>query len=107
MFSVRQVYDAPEIEITKELIRGALKRYWTVSVFAGDKWTIEKSRSSRDIFKAMFLAETEKLRFRTMIGKFVGDIVLCYGDGEDVIFDWSNRYEIKELVASIRGVPLQ
>jgi len=55
----------------------------------------------------MFLAETEKLRFRTMIGKFVGDIVLCYGDGEDVIFDWSNRYEIKELVASIRGVPLQ
>ena len=58
----------------RRLVREGLKRYYTVSVSDGESWAIEGSRDERQIFAAMFVSDIEKLRFRTMIGKFVGDV---------------------------------
>ena len=87
-----------EIHIVKKLVRAGLRRYWTVSIFSRNEWVIEKSRKEREIFRKMFTADVEKVRFRTMIGKFVGDVMLLYGLGDGVITDWSHRHDINAVV---------
>jgi hypothetical protein len=96
--------------LCKRLVREGIKRYYTVSVSNGERWAIERSRDEQQIFGAMFVGEIEKLRFRTMVGKFVGDVTLVHSEGENVIYDWTNRYEINQLVAAVKGsndLPLQ
>ena len=90
--------DPAGVKLAKRLVHVALDRYYTVSVQSGPDWTIERSRSARDIFKAMFLEEPERLRFRTMLGKFVGDVMIVYSFGEDAFVDWSNKQDIKMLI---------
>ena len=89
--------------LSRRLVREGLKRYYTVSVADGERWRIERSRDEQQIFAAMFVSDIEKLRFRTMVGKSVGDVTLVYSEGENVIYDWTNRYEIDQLVAAVKG----
>ena len=38
-----------------------------------------------------------------MIGKFVGNVTLLHGEGENVFYYWTDRYEINQLVAAVKG----
>ena len=89
--------------LCRRLVREGLKRLYTVSVSDGERWGIERSREERQIFAATFVSDIEKLCFRTMIGKFVGDVTLVRGEGENVIYDWTDRFEINQLVAAVKG----
>ena len=97
--------DPIEVRLSKTLVYKALDRYYTVTVQRhGDgRLLIEKCRNSNAIFKVMFKSDIDLVHFRTMLGKFVGDVLLVYSFGEDVIADWSNRHEIKTLIAETKN----
>ena len=88
--------------IFEKLIRAGLDAGYVVSVFNGEDWSVERSRDELEIFAAALLvSDLVKLRFRTMVGKFVGDVVLVFGDDDNVIADWTDNFETNKLMRRV------
>lgn len=90
--------------IYEKLIRRGLEAGYVVSIFDGQEWSVERSRNETEILAARIsVTDFTKIRFRTMIGKFVGDVVLIYVDNDDVIADWTDNSATDELMRELLG----
>jgi hypothetical protein len=87
-----------ERKICSQLVREALNRDYTVSVYDGEEWPLKRSTSHRAILAAMFSTDSDTLRFHDSSGMSLGSVLLIYGNGEDVIFDHSDNPATNALV---------
>jgi len=91
-----------EDPIHQKLIRRGLEAGYVVSIFDGEDWSVERSRDEAEILAAcLSVSNFIKIRFRTMVGKFVGDAVLIYGDGDNVISDWTDNFDTNALMRDV------
>ena len=89
-----------EQPIARRLVSNALLKGYTVSVNDGEEWTVKRSTHKPTIVGAMFSTDSDTLRFRRSDGSPVGSVILIYGNGEDVIADYSANPDIEHLVES-------
>jgi hypothetical protein len=76
-----------EYRICTKLIARVLAGPYTLSVFDGEEWVLKDSKDMAQILAVMFSGESDKLRIRTLLGKFVGDIA-----------NWTDNQDTNELI---------
>jgi len=93
-----------ENPIYRKLIHKGLEAGYVVSIFDGENWSVERSRDETEILAARHsVPDFTKIRFRTMVGKFIGDVVLIDVDDDDVVADWTDNFATNELAKEILG----
>jgi hypothetical protein len=95
--------DPVEVELCQKLVKKGLAAGYRISVYDGEDCVRYASVREAEILEVLFETKLTKLRFLTPIGKHVGDVVLIYGNGEDVISHWSDNVAINELIEQVIG----
>jgi hypothetical protein len=86
-----------ECAIARALIACGLKRGWSIDVFDGEEFTLRKSRDGEAIFKALATTDQDVLRFHDG-DRRIGNVLLIWGNGCDLVSDCSDYPEIVELI---------
>jgi hypothetical protein len=92
-----------EQPICKRLVTKALEAGFTVSVYDGEEWALKRSTNKAEIVAAMFSTDCDTLRFRAADGTVIGSVALIYGNGAEVISDYSDKPVIEQLVNAAQG----
>lgn len=97
-------YTTPtERRITRALITAGLKRGWTVSVYDSaegeGQWTVKRATDLATVTDALATTEGDVLHFTNADERGIGQVVLIWGNDEDVISDCSDNAAIAEIVA--------
>ena len=87
-----------EMRICNRLVRNALAKGYLISVYDGEEFALKRSASYAAIKSAMFSTDSDQLVFRRADGTKAGVVLLIYGNGEDVISDYSDNEETNTLV---------
>lgn len=80
---------ATELKITTRLIDAALAHELLVSVNDGENTTVSRSADRAEIIKAMCSTEQDQITLWTSPVDRIGTIYLIYGNGAEVISDYS------------------
>lgn len=87
-----------EQKIAKQIITDAIAAGYLISVDDGGEVVIKRSRNKAEIVAAMFSTDSDTLTIRKADGTRVGAIFLVYGNGADVISDYTDNSEIQRLL---------
>jgi hypothetical protein len=88
-----------EKRICERLVDRALAAGYTISVYDGAEWPLKRSSNRPEILAAMYSTDSDTLRFRLPdSGESVGSIMLVYGNGADVICDYTDNAAMAALV---------
>lgn len=90
---------ATERRITRALINGAIQRGWTVSAHDGDAWTVKNATAVATVTNQLATTGSDRLHFTNADQVGVGQIILIWGNDEDVISDHSDNAAMRSLVA--------
>lgn len=102
--SMFQQLDKTERDIASALIDSALARQYYISVYDGEEYALKRSMDKQEILNALASTESDVLHFRTENGARIGWAWLIYGNGEDIISDWSDNPETDALVKPLIGL---
>ena len=81
-----------EKKICERIVDKALAAGYTISVYDGGAWPLKRSSNRPDILAAMYSTDSDTLRFRLPdSGEIVGSIMLVYGNGADVVCDYTDN----------------
>jgi hypothetical protein len=89
--------DTIEREIVLTILSDAINAGYFISVHNDDSFVTEKSSSVESIFREMYSTGTDRLLLYQN-NKRVGWILLIYGNGLDVVSDYSDNAEIEALL---------
>jgi hypothetical protein len=89
--------DNIERQIAERIVDRALAAGYTISVYDGGEWALKRSSNRADIVAAMYSTDSDTLRFRLPNGKPVGSIMLVYGNGADVVCDYTDNEAMNAL----------
>jgi hypothetical protein len=78
-----------EAAIAGHLVQAALDNGWKVSVSDGEEWVVKRSVDYDVITDAMCSTGEDLLRFVNEEGTQVGVVTLIWGNGRDLISDYS------------------
>lgn len=78
-----------EGRIAHKLVTLALAAGYAVSVHDGEDWPVKRSTNADEIIAGMFSTDEDSLRLVDQNGAWVGTIMLIYGNGCDLISDYS------------------
>jgi hypothetical protein len=99
---LKKMTNEKRIEIEKriagQVIADALAEGYTIDVNDGGETTLRKSSSKRTILEAMFSTDHDILTLRTGVGGRVGSIMFVYGNGAEVISDYTDKPEIERVL---------
>lgn len=88
--------------IVHRLVKEALTRGFTVSVFDSEEWTVKKSTNENEIREALFTTDMDTLCLRRADGSRIGNVLLVYGnDGPDVVSDYTCAPEIEAIMDEV------
>lgn len=96
-----------ERRITRALIQAALKRGWTVSVYdsayGSGEWTVKRATDLATVTDALATTGGDVLHLTNADERGMGQIVLIWGNDEDVISDHSDTPAIAEIIAEAQA----
>jgi hypothetical protein len=83
-----------EMEVVTQVIDSALHEGWSISVFDGEGWTVERSRDRAAIIAALRTTDEDQLQFHNEQGEHRGWVRLIYGNLPwEVVNDYSTRLD--------------
>lgn len=91
---------AEERRIVRRLVAAMLRAGYSVSVCDGEAWPLKRSRDESAILDALASTESDTLRMRDAAGAAVGSVVLIWGNGCDILSDWSDNAATAEVIAA-------
>ena len=92
-----------ETRIARCLVRHALDKGYTISVNDGEEWAVKSSDDADLIMDSLGSTDIDMLRFRSKQAclRKVGDVLLIWGNLEDVISDFSDNEPMEELIDAV------
>jgi hypothetical protein len=87
-----------EAAIALRLIDAGIAAGYSISVYEGEGWALERSTDRKTIMKALASTCMDRLYFFTDDGVRLGWVLLVYGNGEDLISDNIVCDEIEALL---------
>jgi hypothetical protein len=89
-----------EVTICNRLVTKALQAGYMISVHDGEEYALKRSTSKRAVIEAMRSTDADTIVFRNADGSKAGAMLLIYGNGEDVISDYSDNAAMNALAAA-------
>lgn len=89
-----------EQTIVNAIVDSALSRGYSISVYDGEEYALRRSTDKRAILDAVCSTDHDTLRFYNGDRK-VGWVLLIWGNGCDLISDWSDTDAMGELLNPI------
>lgn len=86
-----------EKPIIDRIVKTALERGWTISVFDSEEWPVKRSRDYETITANISTTDLTQLKFRDSDGNYLGVVIFVHGNDEDVICDCTDNPEMLEL----------
>jgi hypothetical protein len=86
-----------EMPIARRLIRNALAKGYSVSVYDGEEWALKRSTDRAAIIEALASTDCDTLRFRDNAGNVIGSMLLIWGNDDDLISDYSDNDAMNTL----------
>jgi hypothetical protein len=91
--------DRIEQQIVTPIIQRALAKGYMVSVDTdGEDYDLYCSTSEQEIFETIFACDYAKVLFHDVRFNRRGFILFIYGNGEDVVSDYSDNDEMEALI---------
>jgi hypothetical protein len=87
-----------EMTIARKLVRKALAAGYMVSVYDGEEYAVKRSTKFTKIVEALASTSDDVLVLRTADGTKVGSVWLIWGNGEDLISDYTDNEATNALV---------
>lgn len=87
--------------IARALIAEIRSEGFLVSVWDGGAFSIDRSNNEADILRSMWETDQDTLVLYKSTGERVGHIFLVYGNGDDLISDYTDLPVIDELVKTV------
>jgi len=87
-----------EKRIAGRVVSDALAAGYTIDVYDGGETTLRRADSKAIVLEAMFSTDCDVLTFRTGPGGRIGSVTFIWGNGSDVIHDWSDRAEVDAVL---------
>lgn len=82
-----------ETKISHKVVTCLLDAGFSVSVFDGEEWAIEKSVNRNKIYKEMWSTDEDTLYACDSEGERIGWVSLIYGNDVDIISDYTTNLE--------------
>lgn len=95
-----------EQRIARALIRAALRDDLAVSINDGEEWTVVRSRDVTHITEHLATTGADTLRLTTADNALVGEILLIWGNEEDLVSDCTDNSRTLEIVEAARNAML-
>lgn len=93
--------DATERRIANALLKRGLGHGWTVSVYDGEKWTLNSCDKLDTITSALATTDCDWVQFRNRDGDKLGKVLLIWGNREDLISDCSDNDAMDALTKGL------
>lgn len=94
-----------EKRIARRVVTDALEAGYMISVWEGGDWAIKRAvNKAAMIMDAMFSTDSDLLVLRKLDGEIVGRVYLVWGNGCDVLSDWSDNEATNELLKGALAV---
>jgi hypothetical protein len=91
--------DNIEKQICERIVDKALAAGYTISVYDGEAWPLQRTSNRPDILAAMYSTDSDVLRFQwPESGELIGSVLLIYGNGDDVVSDYTDNEAMAALV---------
>lgn len=91
-----------ERTIAAKLLDLGLAKGYSVSVYDGEEWTLNKSKDRAAIIEAMATTDDDRLAFFDgESGLRIGWVWLIYGNEEDLISDYTDSETMDALVSEV------
>ena len=87
-----------EFRIISGIVRRAISKGYTVSVYDGGEFTVKRSRDPAEIIGALATTEQDALVLRDADGRKVGTISLVYNGDDTVVADHTDNDETADLI---------
>jgi hypothetical protein len=88
-----------ERQIAARIVQDAVTHGWTVCVNDGGAWTVVRGDDAETILAAMGTTGSDTLRFLRGAREYGGWVTLIWGNGPDVISDYSARAITQAILA--------
>ena len=96
--SLANLRNPSEKLIAVKIVDDALAAGYTISVYDGEAYPVKRSADADTILGAMASTEMDTLVFRKD-GERIGSVVLIYGNGHDLISDYTDNEAMEALLA--------
>jgi hypothetical protein len=90
---------ATESRIAARLVDDALRAGYSVSVYDGEAWPLKRSTDRAAILDALASTDLDTLKFRDSAGEFKAWVTLIWGNGCDLLSDWSDTPATEVVIA--------
>jgi hypothetical protein len=99
----------PERRIVERLVNRAAESNYLVSVWDGEEYAIKFESDPQKVMREMASTDMDKLIIRDKEKQRIGTVFLVYGNGEDVVSDysWSAKYPQSEQLMETLTAPEQ
>lgn len=87
-----------EAEIATKLVEAILANGWTISVSDGEAIVQKRSTDRAAILASLSSTDSDTLIVRYRTGLKVGNILLVWGNGEDLISDFTDVPDLSQLI---------
>lgn len=97
--SLSKLFNKIEARIVRAIVSDALKLGFSVSVYDGEEFAIERSTDRSKILAECAATDTDHLYF-TPVGqtKATGMVWIIYGEGETCVTDWTDTPEVNAIL---------
>jgi hypothetical protein len=95
--SLNKLANPIEAKIARKVVTLALAKGYMISVYDGKAMALMQSTSRNAILDAMASTDEDHLFFRNAAGDRVGHMLLIYGNGEDLISDYTDNDAMADL----------
>jgi hypothetical protein len=86
------------IIVTQIITRALVKGYMITIDTDGEDYDLVNSTCEQEIFETVFACDYARVTFRDAQFKRLGFIMFMYGNGEEVVCDYSDNPEMEALV---------
>jgi hypothetical protein len=97
--SLSRLRNKVEARIVRAIVSDALKMGYTVSVYDGEEFAIERSSNRSAILAECAATDEDRLYFtRNGQTKAIGVVWIIYGEGDTCMTDWTDTDEVNAIL---------
>lgn len=78
-----------ERKIATKLVKRFIDLGWSISVDDGEEITVRRSISPKTVLQALATTDSDTLIVTDQYGRKIGSVWLVWGNGSDLISDWT------------------
>jgi hypothetical protein len=93
-----------EQRLARRLVKRLLAAGLALSIYDGEEWALTRSRDLDAIWGALGETDSDLIRAYDSQGEHVGFVTLIWGNGEDLLSDWTDGGVVDGIARDLVGL---